>query len=368
MLINLLWQSSYINTKESGMKTLKQWFDSLSSSAQTWIEMECSVWFDKSQADYYRKPMEEIDKDSLAAFINTAWPRVCPSDITEVVKRYVSTLKCLANNYPEIISQDIADAAILEIINENISQKSAKLYLYLSDKNKKAGFMQAYGNRFRDMKLDLCYYLYLIDDFDNIVIDLEKCIVPSLTPAVIEIIGMDNARKIVKDLPIPHLCDSRNYGKANPLLDELLFCENSNFTTAQKHKLLARLYWDIPYAPDENMVQDFFKRVVAVDHSYLRYIKNIIHAYPGIAMKLYNQKKPKEELTGNETIAEQYRYNKEIRKLFVIAHACELKNITKTKASITKEIAPLIKIYGYNWNEIYDTLYPDDDAVAIVNN
>jgi hypothetical protein len=77
-------------------------------------------------------------------------------------------------------------------------------------------------------------------------------------------------------------------------------------------------------------------------------------------MKLYCEKKPDSELTGNETASETFRYPKELRKVFVIAHACALKRVSKVKSGICKEIAPLLKIYGYNWNEIYDAMYPED--------
>ena len=50
--------------------TLKQWFDSLSEPAQAWIESKCSAWFDKNQADYYKKPSKAgEDKDALKALL-----------------------------------------------------------------------------------------------------------------------------------------------------------------------------------------------------------------------------------------------------------------------------------------------------------
>lgn len=342
------------------MKTLKQWYDSLSEPTQAWIDRNCSAWFDKNQADYYRKPSTKIDEKGLNWYLNSPWETTDSdySNSAELTSRYAKILRYLADNHPDIVSQEAADKAILDVIKTNLSQKRS--WLYLSDANKKAGFALAYGKAYSNDKLELHNYLYLIDDFDNINIDLERCIKPSLTAEVIEIIGMDNARKIAETMDTYDLRQAVKWGKDNALIDELLFCEASNLTQAKKRELIAKIYWDNSYLPTEDSVADFFKRIVAVDHSYLRYFINIVHQYPAIAMKLYTQKKPAEELTGNESIAETFRYNKELRKLFVIAHMCQLKNMTKNKASIAKEVAPLLKIYGYNWNEIYDAMYPED--------
>ena len=125
-------------------------------------------------------------------------------------------------------------------------------------------------------------------------------------------------------------------------------------------RILDRIYADSNSLPNLRTIEDFFKRIVAVDHSYLRYIHEIIKRYPAIAMQLYQQKKPEAELSGNESTVEQYRYPKEIRKLFVIAHMCVLKRVSKVKSSIAKEVAPLLKIYGYKWDDVYDALYPED--------
>ena len=340
------------------MKTLKQWYDSLSESTQLWIDNNCSAWFDKNQADYYRKPNTRINENGLDWYLNSPWDTTDSdySNSAELVKRYVKTMKYLADT--NVIKRESADKAILDVIKSNISQKRS--WLYLSDEKKKEGFALAYGKSYYNDKLEFHNYLYLIDDFDNINIDLEKCIKPTLTKEVIEIIGIDNARKIAETMDTYDLCSAVKWGKDNALIDELLFCKASNLTQAKKHELIAKVYWNNSYLPNEDSVADFFKRIVAVDHSYLRYFINIVHQYPAIAMKLYTQKKPAEELTGNESVAETFRYNKELRKLFVIAHMCELKNMTKNKASIAKEVAPLLKIYGYNWNEIYDAMYPED--------
>lgn len=340
------------------MKTLKQWYDSLSESTQHWIDYNCKSWFDKSQADYYRKPSTKINENGLDWYLNSPWNTIDSdySNTTELVKRYVKTMKYLADT--NVIKRESADNAILAVIKSNISQKRS--WLYLSDENKRIGFILAYGKPYYNNKLELYNYLYLIDDFDNINIDLEKCIRPTLTKEVIEIIGMDSARKIAETMETYDLLQAVKWGKDNALIDELLFCEASNLTQAKKHDLIAKIYWDNRHLPNEDSVADFFKRIVAVDHSYLRYFINIVHHYPAIAMKVYTQKKPAEELTGNESVAETFRYSKELRKLFVIAHMCELKNMTKNKASIAKEVAPLLKIYGYNWNEIYDAMYPED--------
>jgi hypothetical protein len=110
-------------------------------------------------------------------------------------------------------------------------------------------------------------------------------------------------------------------------------------------------------------VEDFMERIVAVDHKYLRYLYNIVEKLPSLATEIYEQKKPDEELTGNESIPQTYRYSKDIRKLAKIAHACARKSVSKVNSAFLKEISPLLKIYGYNFNTIYDALYPEDESI-----
>lgn len=339
------------------MKTLKEWYDSLSTSAQVWIENNCSAWFDKNQADYYKKPLEFKNDKELHEFLtgtNATTTNVAIIEDQTLADHYAIVLRA-SNNIPD----DVADDAILK--HQSSSNKST--WLYVKDENKRIkAFKYAYGNYAK--RLTLRHYLYLIKDFSNIQIDWSMCETPSLTTEVIEIIGMDEARKVLEKSNMSEYTISQMVkpGKPNVLFDELFFCKDSALNFNKKVDILDRLYASYNNTPNEELVEDFFRRIVAVDHGCLRFLIKIVQKYPAIAMKLYEQKKPTTELTGTEVMGEQYRYSKELRKLFIIAHACALKRVSKVKCTTIKDVAPLLKIYAYNWDDIYDALYPEDSS------
>lgn len=341
------------------MKTLKQWYDSLSEPAQVWIENNCSAWFDKNQADYYRKPLSASGNlEDLQNFLiagNTFDKYSDSQNAKNLAQRYLAILKYLNEKHPDIVPQNLLNVCALQLIQAMQAQTPA--WLYVDDETRDAAFKSTFQ---RYEKMFFKDYLYLIKDYSKMKFDWEKCEVPSLTKEVIEIMGWDNAVEAAKKCDTYSLSQMVSYGQPNELFDQLFFCEDSHLTQSHKMQLLSRLYSNSSHLPTERSVADFFKRIVAVDHSYLRYLYNIIDRYPAIAMKLYTEKKPDSELTGNESSGAQYRYNKELRKLFVIAHMCSLKRVSKVKTGIVKEIAPLLKIYGYNWSDIYDAMYPED--------
>lgn len=341
------------------MKTLKQWYDSLSEPAQEWIVKNCSAWFDKNQADYYRKPSAVSDNaKDLQEFLahGNTFEKYSDSDnFKSSTARYLSLLKYLNQTCPDVIPNNLVNLCAYQLIKATQAQTDA--WLYVDADNKDTAFKCTFQ---RYDKMAFRHYLYLIKDYDKMEFDWKQCEIPSLTKEVIEIIGWDNAVNVAKQSDMHSLSLMISYGKPNELFDQLFFCKDSHLNQSEKLNLLSRLYNNNSHLPSEETTADFFKRIVAVDHSYLRYIFSIIQRYPALAMKLYSEKKPESELTGNESSSEQYRYNKEIRKLFVIAHMCALKRVSKVKSGIVKEVAPLLKIYGYNWTDIYDAMYPED--------
>ena len=343
------------------MKTLKQWYDSLSEPTQLWIENNCSAWFDKNQADYYKKPVDVKDKEALHSLLKSkeGFEKYTDNANTRTIaNKYVALLRYLTETQPDLMPESLVDECVYQVLNVGINRNGT--WLHMSDKNKNQAFKCCYQ---RYDKMSLANALYLVKDYDNLKFDWEEVEEPYLTSEIVEIIGIDAATELAYDMGTYNLSKMIQMGRENKLFDSLFFCENSKLTQSNKMEILRQAYTNGSHLPDENMMQDFFKRIVAVDHSYLRFIYTIIKSYPALAMKLYQQKKPADELTGNESVAETFRYNKELRKLFVIAHACALKRISKVKSGIVKEVAPLLKIYGYNWDEIYNAMYPEDPSL-----
>ena len=343
------------------MTTLKQWYDSLSETAQKWVDVNCSTWFDKSQVDYYRKaPEYALDEKSFKEMLKVSMnERNSESSQMKMVStRFAATLYYLNQKHPELISAETKDNRILEIL-ENSYLRSQELFLYVTDKEKRIEAFDKIFRRYSNYTFE--NYLYLMRDYSNIILDTDMCSIPKMTEPVIEILGKEQVKKLLNDTDIGATTKMVDTGKENALFDEMFFCDE-DMTQYRKKLILNELYCHNYHMPELQDIQDFFKRIVAVDHSYLRFIYKIIDKYPSLAMKLYNEKKPDDEIEGN-SVSGQFRYSPEIRRMFIIAHMCTLKRVTKTKASIAKEVAPLLKIYGYNFDTIYDALYPDDEAI-----
>ena len=345
------------------MKTLKQWYDSLSEPAQNWIVENCSAWFDKDQADYYRVAETAKDKDDLKRILASQEGMDKYSDYSNarvIAHKYAVLLRYLNETQPELITKEMLNNSIYQMVDSGMHTKND--WLHLSDEMKPIAFRRCFV---KWGKMNLAHALYMVKDFDNLDINWDEVDYPQLTPEVIEIIGMEQAKKVAQEGGEYAVSKMVAYGKDRDLFDELFFCKDSWLNNHNKYQVLNRIYASSERLPTLTSTEDFFKRIVAVDHAYLRFIYDIIKRYPAIAMQLYQQKKPESELTGNESVPEQYRYPKEIRKLFIIAHMCVLKRVSKVKSSIAKEVAPLLKIYGYNWNDVYDALYPEDQHLNI---
>lgn len=337
------------------MKTLKQFYDSLSEGAQAWMRNNCTAWFDVNQADYYAKPdLATTDLKELKNILSEKLEDSRYSDYAiskKITTKYADLLIYLSNTHPDIVSKHEADVAINQLFEVN--QITDKTWLLLSEEQRKEAFIKSF-KRFGKMRL--YQYLYLIKDFEDFTINWEECESVSLIPEIVEIIGKKNAYAMI-DRYGSDISKMIKFGKENDFFDELFFCNTETLNSVQKIRLLEDVYADSYHLPTLESTADFFKRIVAVDHSYLRFIYIIINRYPALATKLYNEKKPDNEP------GENHRYNKELRKLFMIAHACSMGRVSKNKCSIVKEIAPLLKIYNFKFNDIYEAMYPEDESI-----
>ena len=90
----------------------------------------------------------------------------------------------------------------------------------------------------------------------------------------------------------------------------------------------------------------------------------IIDKLPALGNKVYEQKKPDCDLKGDEQGDQVYRYNKTIRKLAKLANICSRKSLSKVNGKLYKEVAPLVKIYGYDFNTLYAVVMDEDDEQA----
>jgi hypothetical protein len=350
------------------MKTLKQYFDSLTPNAQEWIKNECEDWFDINEPDYYKKAKVTSSNKVIENYIE---------ELPEQVSYYSSlnrqtlvklALESMINN--PAISQATIDKFVVSMVNKFASDCTRDIHMYVSDKYKAQVFDKRNNESYHSddrVTLDIAHYLYTLKDFSEIKLNWDKIYEDSeIVKTVMEdVLGRDNYLDIisknntsfVEKLPIKQM---------NDIFDELFFCRDT-WNKSEKLRLLKVRYVNQLMKGESEynlkLVEDFMERIVAVDHKYLRYLYNIVEKLPSLATEIYEQKKPDEELTGNESIPQTYRYSKDIRKLAKIAHACARKSVSKVNSAFLKEISPLLKIYGYNFNTIYDALYPEDESI-----
>ena len=347
------------------MTTLKEWYDSLSPNAQYLIKNNCE-WFDVEQDDYYKKvinsqPMPHLlakilgmnvyssdrtKSDFCLMFLNEYKKTHTEKDLQDIINilitRFVDTDR---SGYPyEHLNMDIIfmsddkDFVRQKFINTNTCKYDNKTYMKVWNA------------------------LYLLDDYSDVPNALKKLPfeldgIDGVCDGLDEIIGMEATKQMCIDSP--SLVTIRR-GQQSELFDECFFCENGwsedqcirwikdTYAHTYSHTIVQSDYQD--------GFRDFIERIVSVDQKYLRYMYDIIKECPALGNKVYDEKKPDDELTGNETPEMTFRYSKFIRKLARIANICARKSLSNVNGKFLKEVGPVIKFYGYNWNDIYDCI------------
>src|SRR5574344_1638772 len=105
------------------MKTLKQWYDSLSVPAQEWVVENCSTWFDKDQVDYYRKAETVKDDANLTPFLLDTTDIDKYSDYSNarvIAHKYLTLLRHLHDTQPELISENTLNSCIYQILESGM--------------------------------------------------------------------------------------------------------------------------------------------------------------------------------------------------------------------------------------------------------
>lgn len=193
--------------------------------------------------------------------------------------------------------------------------------------------------------------LITTEDFDNIDWLKLSPYAHYCNEVLFGIMGKENAKAWLKENPMGF--DTSSDGPLiNEIFDELFFGENG-WDEFDRETIVKKYYG---YLSDFNKL---LERIVCVDKKYYKYIYSFIERQTALASKIYSEKKSEEELTGNETTEQVYRYSKEIRKLVQIAACCIRGNISKTMTGTLAEVAGLMKIYNYDFDKIFACMYPE---------
>lgn len=315
------------------MKTFKQWVDGLGEAARDYIEKRCSDWADFTTEDYYRK-IDPNDTEFLRKLIREAY------GYNKADKLLLATSMLLLQK------TDPDSKEMFNTLLQNNSDYDNTLCAVIGRDAYREWYRKKYGQR---LSKSIDYILLMTDDFDNI--DFSEYDNGNLTadPEYFDIFGEEYMLNFLKENP--RLFKPTQLAIDDERFDKLFFGENG-WTEAQKKQVIGN------YTGDVWQMDDFLERIVAVDKSYLKYVYNIIYRDAAAAAKLYTAKKDNYDVN-TTTVQQRFRYSKELRKLFMIAGCCARESLPKTKAGTIGDISALVKLYDFDFNSIFDCLYPE---------
>lgn len=315
------------------MKTFKQWVDGLGEAARDYIEKRCSDWADFTTEDYYRK-IDPNDTEFLRKLIREAY------GYNKADKLLLATSMLLLQK------TDPNSKEMFNTLLQNNNDYDNTLCAVIGRDAYREWYRKKYGQR---LSKSIDYILLMTDDFDNI--DFSEYDNGNLTadPEYFDIFGEEYMLNFLKENP--RLFKPTQLAIDDERFDKLFFGENG-WTEAQKKQVIGN------YTGDVWQMDDFLERIVAVDKSYLKYVYNIIYRDAAAAAKLYTAKKDNYDVN-TTTVQQRFRYSKELRKLFMIAGCCARESLPKTKAGTIGDISALVKLYNFDFNSIFDCLYPE---------
>ena len=329
------------------MKTFKKWFDTKSEETQQYLLKNC-LWIDKNSPDRYRHPKNQQEvKEQVMQYASSRFndDNYVDSDrLQQMLAAYLQCDKLLKESDPN------AYYDLLTVLWKN-AQTEVEMTIDAMDLREVYKRNHNVKKRWPD-RYKLGQVLLVTEDFDNVDWDLLDDGM-SLNDVTMDIFGHDRIIEIAKRNPSMVHVQGTNIN--NDLFDELFFCKDG-WTKAQKEDIIKD--WNL----NTDGVRDFIKRVVAVDESYLRYIGTyFINNEPALAAHLYKEKKSFDELNAlpaGHNQADEYRYPKHYRKLFHIAACCARGNVGKAMAGTIGDVACMLKMYAYNFNSVFDCMYP----------
>lgn len=336
------------------MKTFKEWFDGLSEKAQSLIVDSCS-WVDLNEPDYRKKAskIKQVD-ETIQELLQNYNPQ---GNFFRSIS--LSQLRTFALESIRIAGHTglIPDSTVDKIISDYADSDNSGRWVDIKDPElRKKTFDEQYKGHW-SRTYNLWSYLCTIEDFDNI--DWAECNFDrtnSITPEIAEILGKEKTKSLLKQYPLL-LCNLHDLPLDCELFDELWFGEDG-WTTEQKKTLIRNKYKSCM-----THFKDFLQRIVAVDHGYLRWMQYFIEQSSAFASDIYSERKPEEEITSTTGVQGKFRFNKDIRQLAHICACCERKRVGKAMQANLGISGSLLKLYGFNFNEIYNALFPDDKEI-----
>lgn len=374
-------------------RTLHEFYDNLSESAQEWIRKECRAWFDENQPDYQRKfvPVTKDAKDILfhkSEPKSTGWHSYYSNSDKQrdLENMYISELVHKRDELKIISDEDVRDA-IIDFIQkvEGDAEGGVKLAFACNEQaNQRLAYSAILSTLYSKGKYPLGIKLFFVDDFDRLNEDIDFNEIDFDTvdrdefTILCEIFGSKCLEKLANENMITF---ARNYRKIKELIksdkrcelqvvdlyvamrkifDRKFFVDNS-WTDESKREIIKEMYQNSYPDTALRRFEMFVEDIISVDSRYMKYIYDLVDYYPALGNHIYEAKKPEDEINPNDPVDMTYRYSKDIRKLGRIANICTRKSLSKANNGFLKDIGSIIRLVGYNFNAIYEMMYPNED-------
>lgn len=339
--------------KEVIMKTFKQWMDSLPEPGRNYV-FELSKSFDRESPTYYACDRKKVQPEIMFPLIKEKEKargsfyhrRIEIDEAYSIIVGFLLDKLSGKNN----VLPDIDDKVVKETIQTIISYQDNADYIHYLPLDIQRQTIRSTMLNSEDSRLSLRDLILLTEDFDDIpwhMLDIESYYYIeqewySILPTSI-LMKMAKAR--------PASIDVNKMDMNNEMFDTLFFLEDG--WSPHDKKVVMRRF---PSTTDG--VANFMERIVAVDKSYLRYLPTVLKD-AGLARALYSLKKPSEEITEGMGVQDSFRYSREYRRLFMIVRCCNEKHMSKEFARKIGDASALVKLYDYDYNTIFEALYPE---------
>lgn len=371
-------------------KTLKQFYDGLSENSKKWIKSKCNFWFDETEPDYKVKYRPVTASISDCKYVSSFKPKNTWSyydlinNCNDLEAMWFADLIHKRDELNLITDDQLADILIdymQKTDNRNIDNRS-KIFFVCKNKDNQIKVIKEYLNtRFDDGHVPIGWMLYLTEDYDKLhetdlsELDFEHLDVDEFA-CVMEIFGYDRLEEIAT-AKRDDFCKqfralksrakyekateeiSKLYEKMLDVFDRKFFVDNS-WTDREKKSIVYQLYSSDYSDRALEFFEEFAREILSVDHKYSKFIYELVKDCPALGNKIYEAKKPDSDINPNDPVEMTFRYSKELRKLGKIANICMRKSLSKANNGFLKDIGSIIRLVGYNFDDIYNMMYPDE--------
>ena len=370
-------------------KTLREFYDDLSVTSKDWFRNTCELWFNEFEPEGVRKYKPATVDTKDFKFKSTYKPTSTYSyygtdnKMRDLEAMWVANLIHLRDELKLISDEDVAEA-LKEYCDKMKDFYDIKIFLACKEHKNQVDVLRYYLSKSYDEKdgYPLRYGLFMVNDYSNIINELNFNAInifslkTSEFVSMIEIFGNSTLEILAKEKPLAFAQKYKEmkeevkgyspkqeyldlYEKMRDIFDRKFFVDNS-WTRDDRRDIIKQMYSSDWIDRAIRKFEDFAKDILSVDHRYSKLIYDLVQECPSLGNKIYEAKKPDDEINPNDPVEMTFRYSKEIRKLGKIANICVRKTLSKANNGFLKEIGSMIRLNGYDFNGIYYMMYPDE--------